>query len=163
MRHAQSTFNDKFDKLRATYKQKLITKPEYITQIKLLMKSNNPDLLNSKLTPTGISQAKISGTKFSTNFPNIKRVVLSPFRRVIQTFEESFAAHPNFISGNIKVSFMPELRESITSCSDVCSWTPNEKIEIKHNHLYNWDWLKKFDEPAFWFFTRLLPEGIFSL
>jgi hypothetical protein len=119
------------------------------------MRSNDPDLLNSKLTPAGISQCQNFTLTIGKEFPKIKRVVLSPFRRVIQTFEESFASHPNFISKNIKVSFMPELREAITNCSDVCCWSPNEKEQIKHPDLYNWDWLKSFDDPEFWFFIRL--------
>jgi broad specificity phosphatase PhoE len=155
MRHAQSTFNEAFEQLRSKYQQKLLTKPEYLIQVKLLMGSNDPDLLNSKLTPAGISQCQNLTLTIAKEFPKIKRVLLSPFRRVIQTFEESFASHPNFISKNIKVSFIPELREAITTCSDICCWTPNEKEQIKHPDLYNWDWLKSFDEPEFWFFIRL--------
>jgi hypothetical protein len=34
MRHAESTFNEAFEELRSNYKQKLLTKPEYITQMK---------------------------------------------------------------------------------------------------------------------------------
>ena len=50
----------------------------------------NQKKINAPLTDFGINQCKIKAKELVEKFPNIKKIILSPMRRVIQTFEYLF-------------------------------------------------------------------------
>ena len=135
LRHAQSEFNHQFEELIYAYKRKEYDKKALIKKVMDLGKSTDPDLLNSKLTELGKKQCKSTAEIVKEFYPNVKMVLMSPYRRVIQTFEETFEEYPAFVDGSLKIEFFPEMREGIYCCADLASWTPNEFVDLKlHNH-----------------------------
>lgn len=124
MRHAESSFNYAIEALENKYQS---DDPELKKQLMALKVSQDPDILNAKLTPKGISQCKKSSQGLAEKFPNIKRVLLSPLRRPCQTFETTFEDYPRFKSGQLKISFCDTLREVIYSSCDIAMLTEHER------------------------------------
>lgn len=160
LRHAQSEFNYQFEELIYAYKRKEFDKKELLEKIFVLSKSTHPDLLNSKLTSFGKNQCKGTSEIIKKCFPNVKMVILSPYRRVIQTFEETFENYPAFIDKSLKIKFFPEMREGIYCCADLASWTPNEFEDLRFKDRYDFSFLEEFDDPQFWFLVKMLPKEI---
>lgn len=79
-------------------------------------------------------------------------------RRVIQTFENVFECYPQFVQKNLKITFLPLIRESLNSNCDIACWTPNEYQQIQHPDLYDWGFLKECDDPDFWFLDVCVDE-----
>ena len=151
MRHARSTWNDAQDKIYQYQK----TDPELFQKDhRELTVSPDPDILNAKLNPKGLQQCEEAKGSIGDQYPNIKRVLVSPFRRAIQTFELCWENHPNF--KNFKVSFIPEMREAFNSACDMACLTSSELESIKYPDLYDWGFLDQVENREFWFLDSQL-------
>ena len=94
MRHAESTFNVELNTIFDKYQnKKTIDHKEFVKLHKNLTSSKNSKIINARLSENGVKQCK-KAYKILDQLPNIKRIILSPYRRVIQTFEETFESHP---------------------------------------------------------------------
>lgn len=163
MRHAQSMFNVNICKITNKYgiswdllsNQHLFdTYPEsFFQELKDFLQNDNPEVVNAILTEEGINQCKkTASTTLKDTYQNIRYAMVSPMRRAIQTFENSFENYPN--EKNLKVDLNEHLRETIGAPSDVCCWTEDEFATIDRDR-FNWDFLAAKPLPNFWFFESL--------
>jgi len=130
MRHARSEWNEALEQLYSKEAKGALTKDERHDKHKDLTKTTLPPIINSELHEIGIKQCLEAQSEVDIKFPNVKRIILSPLRRVIQTFELSFENHHNF--NNLKISFVQELREQCNSACDIACITEEEKACIKY-------------------------------
>lgn len=116
------------------------------------MCSKDTNIINAKLTEKGISQCKKASESVEKRFPNIKRVLLSPLRRPVMTFENTFENYSRFKSGDLKISFLDTLRESLAGFTqDITIMTEKEKADFKYPELYDYSFQNKFNDPDSWF------------
>ena len=154
MRHAQSEFNIKMNTMIESFKTDELlhlTIPEQESLKKEIRFT--PGGYNASITSNGRLQCQTAGATLSLH-PKIKRVFLSPLNRTIQTFEESMQNHPNFLSNNIKITFLPELRECTWSNCDLANIDENTikmSKNFKFPELYDWSFLKNYKDPKFWY------------
>lgn len=151
MRHAQSVFNVPHDKLHDQFEAGEITKLQLDERLQALQRTYDVGLVNARITDKGHEQCLDAREEVYKRYPNIKRVILSPLRRVIQTFESTFAEYPQFKSKTLKISFVEELRECLYSSGDVACWTEDEKSDVRFPELYDWSFLNKYRDRDFWF------------
>ena len=158
MRHAETTWNKALNNIFVEKDNKEIDEETFIKKHKELTKSQDPDVLNAALNPKGHEQCELASKKIPEDHANVKRVLISPMRRTIQTFEESFKNHPNFLNKTMKISFIPEMREKTNSACDIACWTQNEKDCFKNFEMYDWSWENEFDDAMkpFWFLDTML-------
>lgn len=162
MRHAESQANQHVESLRKSLKdpENPMTEPEYDSQMRSYKSCLNPKMINACLSETGITGAKSVQKNLEKYHKNIKRIILSPMRRVIQTFEYAFSEYPQFKQNTLKISFIPELRECLTSTACVGTWTEDQFEDLKHLHLYDFSFMESFPNPNFWFFYSMMPSKI---
>ena len=146
-----SEFNFRLFKLREQLKDGEMGQVEFDQKVLSLIRSYDVNIVNARLTDEGNEQCIIAQKEIYKRYPQIKRVILSPFRRVIQTFETTFEKYPNFVSKDLKVSFMDLLRERLCSNADVACWTQQEKESLRFPELYDWSFLDNFQDKKFWF------------
>ena len=158
MRHANSHWNTELNLLNKLYEKKKIDTETFWTDHKILTSSTNPDILNAAQNEKGFNQCEDASKKIPTEFPNLKRILISPMRRTIQTFEESFKNHPNILNKTMKISFIPEMRECTNSACDIACWTQNEKDCCKWYDMYDWSFLDDYscEMKPFWFLESML-------
>ena len=160
MRHAESKFNERFrplmDFLNFTGEGKSLSDEEQRRRRLEIRASSEPELVNAALNDIGKKQCHAAQVKLNTH-KNIKHVLVSPMTRAIQTFEESMLTHPNLLENKIKVDLLPDLRERGHSNCDIAyleqdESDPKSMAEIlRMPELYDWSWLKNYQEPKFWF------------
>ena len=164
MRHAESQFNVRHHKLREDLGCGKISQDEFNQKFLELKRLYDVDIINANLTEKGHDQCKNTQEEIYNRFPDIKRVILSPLRRVIQTFETTFELYPKFVSSKLKISFVEHLRECLYSNCDVVCWTDNERQSLKYPELYDWSFLDNYHDKDFWFLENgsqeLYDEGV---
>jgi len=104
MRHGGSTSNEGSQKIREKhgFKGSLSETPDLtepslqplVADYRQFYSSDSPEILNSILSKKGISQCKEASKFINEKFLNIKKVLVSPYRRTLQTFENSFSTYP---------------------------------------------------------------------
>lgn len=171
IRHAQSVSNTVYegirDELVPEVKGQFHTKDLYQncdeeTKAKIIARIKesklNTDIANSWLTPKGISQCVELREELYKRFPNIKKVMISPMRRAILTFENLFEEYPSFKKGTLPITLIEEMREILGSASSMGCWTEDQLASLKYRHLYNFDFMKEYERPHFWFLYRLSKD-----
>ena len=157
MRHARSTYNYQWDQQYELHENNKIDQETFRLRHKELTSSADPDLINAKVDQEGLRQCEEAAKVIPEKFPNIKRVLISPLRRTIKTFEESFKNHPNFQNKKMTVSFIEEMRENINDTCDIACWTKNELECLRLDCLYDWSWQDAYPEDIkpLWFLESM--------
>lgn len=83
------------------------------------------------MTDFGRELATKNGVELRQKFPHIKRIVISPMRRCMQTLECVMAGDPRWENNEIPVDTMEELRETLISSCDIGCWTKDELEGVK--------------------------------
>jgi len=142
LRHAQSIWNSReHEKVSSKYGSilpltgNLQIESAFKEYFLSVINPPDPDILNSKLSPHGISQCKNAAPLMHTKYPKVKRALISPMKRCIQTFEEIFEQHPNF--SNIKVTIFPGIKETLNTPCDVAFWDDGEFEGLRHKEKYD--------------------------
>jgi hypothetical protein len=136
LRHSQTPFNIDHDTIMGAFMRKKMGKLMWAWKFSQLKKCEKPGFINAPLTDAGIKMARDAGVKFREQYPNIKRIVISPMRRTIQTLEYLMEDYPGFKENQIPVEFMVEMRESLTSSCDIGCWTEDEFEGIQNLKRY---------------------------
>jgi len=118
--------------------------------------SLDPKIINTQITNTATKNLHHQQNLYAEKYPKIKYVILSPVRRVIETFEAAFGGHPNF--KNMKVYLMDELRESIGSTSSIAPWSPEEIKSLNRSQFYDFSFKNKYSYPEMWFLYSMTPQ-----
>lgn len=164
MRHAESFYNQYVSDAIFHHTKTRTHAIDYTNKIlmqslALIDSSTNPDILNTKLTPKGISECQALSQSIHSKYPKIKKILLSPMRRAIQTFEHTFFSPESLqnqsiesVAKNISIEFLPEIRESVGSSCDLACW-PEDELSTLHL-TYNWDFMKAQKDPYLWFLAQ---------
>ena len=152
MRHAESIFNERKEKLQEYVDKgdgKDLSGPERHELFKKLNYDYDLDIINGRLTEKGIGQCKDSFDKLK-RYPNIKRVLISPMLRTIQTFENSMEEYVNF--DELEVTMLEDLRENHYTANDLGYYSDEMKKLLKHNDKFDYQsFMKNHEDPNFWF------------
>lgn len=151
MRHAETDANKMFFRQNIV---EILKNPSAAISPELQNYRSDPAYINIPINSTGISQCQNLQSVVGDLYPKIKHVVLSPMRRVIQTFENTFESHPNFSQFSKKITFMEDLRETIFHTADLAFQDSDEQNGIKYQQLYNFDFVKNYKHPKLWFFLN---------
>lgn len=155
MRHGESISNELKGKIQNACSDRKISTGQEDDKLEEIKCSDDPNILNSKLSQTGIKQC-IKARKKLKRWKNIKHVVISPLRRVFETLEYLFEEYPSFINKDLKIHIMPDLREMLCSASDLACWTDNEVNSLRYPKYYDWEFLNQTaSDPFFWFLDQL--------
>lgn len=161
MRHAESMANESIQKIKNLCSDRVITAEKEDKQIEDLKMSMEPEILNSKLSERGVKQAKKAYKNNKSKLGNIRHVVVSPLRRTIQTFENTFEEMASFKDSTIKVHIVEDLREALLSSSELAFWGKHEQEDLKYSNLYDFSFLNdtsQHPDKNFWVFDNLMPE-----
>ncbi|CDW74856.1 UNKNOWN [Stylonychia lemnae] len=122
IRHANSTFNFKWEKTTEDIQHGIETEDKYVSIIQ------DTTLLDCPLSDLGIQQCKDSA-RLAHTLPDVKTVFISPLRRALQTAYLLFKEHPQFS----KIHFVvhPLLRENTHTVCDI----PESLESVKAEYL----------------------------
>jgi phosphohistidine phosphatase SixA len=156
IRHGETHFNRQEAALRARLAAEDITEKQYYDMRQIISTSQCDDFLNTKLTDLGEAQCQAASQILTAKYPNIKKAVISPIRRVIQTLEGCMSAHPNW--AKLDIEFNENLREVLWANCDLGVWHPGCDDSIKYHERYNWGFMDKYNQPQWWFLENCSLE-----
>ena len=149
LRHGESSWNMKFCKWRVEQgiSSDIFVMPPH--DFNFTVKDISE--CDSELTEDGIKQCHLNALELS-DYPNIKKVLCSPMRRTIQTFELMFQNYPKKFN-NQEIFIAPCICEQILSLGEFAMKT--DVMRETYQDKYNWAAMDVFENPPVWFIENV--------
>ena len=152
MRHAQSEWNIKCDAY-ITAKDIAITEFNKIPH-SFSTSYEKPEQVDAALSEEGIKQCLDGRAEFEQNYPNIKYILCSPYRRTIQTMTHMFADYKNKPDSKNTIMF-PLISEALASLGDMAFETENYKEKLKDECDWSFQTKENYEDPKIWFLYNI--------
>jgi len=149
LRHGESRWNSKFMKWQ---QEQGIGPGQFVMPShKFAFEVNDISECDSQLTEDGKTQCYEKAVDLD-HYPNIKKVLCSPLRRTIQTFELMFKNYPTTFTKE-EISIIPCICEQILSSGEFAIQT--DVLREKYQDQFNWEAMDGFVNGPLWFIENV--------
>lgn len=117
-----------------------------------------PEQVDAAITQESVTDCKQEFQNFQENYPKIKYVFCSPYRRTFQTMNLMFQDYPNKLEQK-NVILCPSICEGVFNIGDFAFETRNLMNECQE--LYDWGFYSKenYEDPEIWFQYNIQELG----